>query len=95
MKRMTLHEKRQMAVVDLINKMFEVSGHEVTYDDIKDRKDEWYLDWGMTYEQNKEWVRWGIEYLRNNLKMTKALAQREMAMISLMWGLKFLDIPKQ
>jgi hypothetical protein len=29
--------------VDVINEMFRIAGHEVTYDDIKDRKDNWFL----------------------------------------------------
>ena len=36
----------------IINKMFEIAGHNVTYDDIKDRKDNWYQQWTMTEEQN-------------------------------------------
>ena len=41
-KRLSRDEKWDQAVIDLINKMFEIAGHNVTYDDIKDRKDDWY-----------------------------------------------------
>lgn len=82
-------QKRHQAVVDLINKMFEIAGHEVTYDDIKDRKDDWYTQWTMSPEQNDEWQNWGVEYLRKNLKFNKKVAETEMAWICLMWGLKF------
>lgn len=89
MKRLSYEQKKEKAVVDLINKMFEIAGHDVTYDDIKDRKDDWYTQWTMTVEQNEEWKDWGKQYLKKNLKVPPKLLDRQMGMISLMWGLKF------
>ena len=37
----------------LIDKMFEIAGHQVTFEDIKDRKDNWYQQYTMTEEQNR------------------------------------------
>lgn len=93
-KRLTHEQKREQAVIDLINQMFIIAGHDVTYNDIKDRKDNWYAQWTMTVQQNEEWKLWGIDYLRKNLKMNKALAEREMLWINLMWGLKYSDFEK-
>lgn len=90
---MKTEEKRRMAVIDIINKMFEIAGHEVTYDDIKDRKDDWYTQWTMTIAQSDEWSEWGRQYLRKNLKMSIKMASSEMGWISLMWGLKFSENP--
>jgi hypothetical protein len=90
-KRLSREEKNQKMVRDLINKMFEIAGHNVTYDDIKDRKDEWFTEWTMTMEQNNEWKKWGREYLKKEMKIWPKLVEREMEMISLMWGLKFSD----
>ena len=45
----------------------------------------------MTIAQNDEWQLWGTEFIRKNLRINKHLAEREMAMIGLMWGLKFSD----
>jgi hypothetical protein len=45
----------------------------------------------MTVQQAEEWKKWGIEYLRKNLKLNKALAEREMLWINLQWGLKYSD----
>jgi hypothetical protein len=87
--RLSIEQKRHQAVIDLINQMFIIAGHEVTYDDIKDRKDDWYTQWTMSPEQSDEWVNWGVAYLKKNLKMNKKVAETEMAWISLMWGLKF------
>jgi hypothetical protein len=90
-KRLTRQQKIEQAIVDLLNKMFEIAGHNVTYDDIKDRQDAWYLGWTITIEQDSEWKEWGKKYLMKNLKMYEKMAEREMAMIGLMWGLKFSD----
>ena len=88
-KRLSRPEKYQKAIIDLINKMFEIAGHDVSYDDVKDREDAWYQEWTMTVEQSDEWKKWGKKYLMKELRMYSKMAEREMAMISLMWGLKF------
>ena len=88
-KRLSREQKREQAVIDLINQMFVIAGHEVTFDDVKDRKDDWYMQWTMTVQQNEEWKQWGVDYLRKNLKVNKALAEKEMMWVSLQWGLKF------
>ena len=75
----------QLIVETMINKMFEIAGHSVKYDDIKDRKDEWYVEWTMTEEQNKEWRDWGIKYLKKNKFFKPEL---EMSMFDLNYGLK-------
>ena len=41
-KRLSYEEKWQIALETLINKMFEIAGHEVTFNDIVDRKDNWF-----------------------------------------------------
>ena len=90
-KRLTREEKKEIFLKDLINKMFEIAGHKVTFDDIKDRKDDWYTQWTMTTAQNEEWNEWGITELRKRFRFNKERARKEMGMITLMWGLKFSD----
>jgi hypothetical protein len=90
-KRITREEKMNLLVIDLINKMFECAGHNVTYDDIKDREDDWYTEWTMTMDQNKEWMEWGRNEIKTRLKWSNKIAEKEMAMINLMWGLKYSD----
>ena len=90
-KRLSREQKREKAVIDLINQMFIIAGHQVTYDDVKDRKDNWFQQWEMTVQQSDEWKKWGVEYLRKNLKINKASAEKEMLWVSLMWGLKYSD----
>lgn len=93
-KRLSKQEKIDKSIVDLINEMFRIAGHEVTYEDIKDRKDDWYSQWTMTVSQHEEWKEWGKTYLVKNLKMNLKCAEKEMAWVGLMWGLKFSDFPE-
>ena len=90
-KRLTREQKREQAVVDLINQMFIIAGHDVTYDDIKDRKDDWYQQWKMTIEQADEWKQWGIKYLRENLKINKKIAENELLWFNLQYGLTYSE----
>ena len=93
-KRLTREQKSHQAIVDLLNQMFVIAGHNVTYDDIKDRKDHWWAEWTMTTAQADEWKAWGVDYLRKNLKLTKVLAEKEMQWVNLQWGLKYSDWDK-
>ena len=88
-KRLTREQKKDQALIDLINKMFEIAGHQVTYDDIKDRKDNWFQEWTMTFEQHLEWQDWGQKYIKKQLNLSAKRAEHEMQWASLAWGLKF------
>mgnify|MGYP001343362862 CR=1 FL=1 len=90
-KRLSIQEKKEKSVIDLVNMMFEIAGHTVTFEDIKDRKDNWFQEWTMTTEQNDQWKLWGKKYLIKNLRMNAKRAEREMMWVSLQWGLKFSD----
>jgi hypothetical protein len=92
-KRLTRQEKWDLAVVDIINEMFRIAGHDVTYDDIKDRKDNWFNDWTMTVDQYNEWRLWGKKYLQKKLHLYARQAEKEMRWVGLMWGLQFSDFP--
>jgi len=93
-KRLSRQEKIDKSIIDLINEMFRIAGHEVTYEDVKGRQDNWFTEWTMTMAQNDEWQAWGKKYLAKNLKLNSKYSEREMAMVSLMWGLKFSDFPE-
>ena len=90
-KRLSKQEKKEKSVIDLVNMMFEIAGHTVTFEDIKDRKDNWFQEWTMTTEQNDQWKLWGKKYLIKNLRMNAKIAEREMMWASLQWGLKLSD----
>ena len=88
-KRLTREQKREQAVIDLINQMFIIAGHEVTFEDIKDRKDNWFMDWTMTIAQGEEFKKWGKKYLMKNLRTSANAAEREMQWFCLQWGLTY------
>ena len=73
----------------IIDKMFKIAGHDVTYNDIKDRKDNWYQQWTMTVEQNEEWKEWIVAFLRIENKWPKYRATTTANWVSLQYGLKF------
>jgi len=87
-KRLSREEKRDLIGKEIINEMFKIAGHNVTFEDIKDRKDAWYAQWTMTEEQNAQWRKWGEEKIKSDLKLNKELAKKEMAWFDLMYGLK-------
>ena len=90
-KRLTKEQKSERALIDIINQMFVIAGHNVTYDDIKGRKDNWFSECTMTEAQNKEWKDWGVAYIRKVFKTNKILAEKEMLWFNLQWGLKCVE----
>lgn len=84
--------KQDKIVAELINEMFRIAGHDVTLEDIKDRKDDWYTNWTMTMEQYEQWKEWGAEYIRKNLRLRKEASKKQMGWFALNYGLKFSDI---
>jgi hypothetical protein len=87
-KRLSREEKKEQALIDLINKMFEIAGHQVTFDDAVAFGDQWFSNWTMTSEQRNEWDKWGKKYLMKKLNLYAARAEKEMLWIGLKWGLK-------
>ena len=87
-KRLSREEKREKAVVDLINQMFIIAGHNVTFDDILGVED-WFTQWSMTVEQGEEFKEWGKRYLIKELRMRAKQAEKEMMWFNLQWGLKY------
>lgn len=72
----------------LINKMFEIAGYEVKYEDLLERKDDWYNQYTWTEAQYQEWRKFGEEFLYKKFARTKKGAKSEMAMFNLNYGLK-------
>ena len=89
--RLNKQQKREQAVIDLLNQMFVIAGHSVTYEDIKGRTDNWWAEWTMTMDQSDQWMAWGVDYLRKNLKLNKTLAEKEMQWMNVQWGLRYSD----
>jgi hypothetical protein len=77
-------------IKELINVMFLIAGHDVTFEDIKGRKDQWYMEWTMTPEQEKKWMEYMIKYFRKHKHATIKHAQVSASMFNLMYGLKVI-----
>ena len=89
---MNRQDKTTQIAKDLINKMFELAGHDMKYEDVIGRQDNWFQQYTMTQLQNEEWRKWGVEYLRKKKRWTKEMAEREMAMVDLYCGLKIEQV---
>ena len=87
-----MNNKHSRSIVEhLINKMFEYAHIPQTYDDIKDRKDEWYKEFTMTQEESDAFKDYAIRYLRRELKTGYYKADTEYQWFDLMWGLRISD----
>jgi len=75
-------------IKELINVMFTIAGHDVTFEDIKGRKDQWYYEWTMTPEQEEKWMEHMVKYFRKHRSMAIRYAQTSASMFNLMYGLK-------
>jgi hypothetical protein len=87
-KRLSREQKKEQAVIDLINQMFIIAGHDVTYTDILG-KPNWFQDYTMTVQQAEEFKKWGKKYLMKNLRTSAKAAEREMQWFCLQWGLTY------
>jgi len=93
-KRLSREQKEEQAVVDLINKMFEIAGHEVTYDDILGVEN-WFQQYTMTMEQSEEFRDWGKKHLIKTFRMSAKRAENEMMWFNLQYGLKYSNYGEQ
>jgi hypothetical protein len=91
MKRLTREQKKQKAMVDIVNQMFAIAGHDVTYEDIVS-VDKWWQKYTMTVAQGEQLVEWGKQYLMRELKMRAVYAEKEIQWFNVQWGLKYSDI---
>jgi len=80
--------KERQLLKELIDKMFEIAGHNLKFEDVEGRKDNWFQQHTMTETQNEEWKEWGTKLLAKKRRYGKKLADREMRMLDLYCGLK-------
>jgi hypothetical protein len=84
-------DKDTLILKELIDKMFELAGHDLKFEDVEGRKDHWFQEYTMTEAQNEEWRDWGIKLIMKKRRYNKYLADREMRMLDLYCGLKISD----
>ena len=90
-KRLSREEKIEKFVVNAINEMFRIAGHEVTYDDIKERKDNWFHEWTMTTAQYEEFEKYAIPLLKKIFKFNTNKAKATFGFFILQYGLRIKD----
>lgn len=88
-------EKSRLLLKELIDKMFELAGHDLRFEDVEGRTDNWFQQYTMTEEQNKKWREWGIKLIKKKKRSNKYLAEREMAWLDLYCGLKIDPVEKE
>jgi hypothetical protein len=88
---MKREDKNKLILKELIDKMFEMAGHDLKFEDVEGRKDNWFQQYTMTEAQNEEWRDWGIKLIMKKRRYNKYLADREMRMLDLYCGLKISD----
>lgn len=83
--------KETKLLKELIDKMFEIAGHDLKFEDVEGRKDTWFQQYTMTEAQNKEWREWGTKHIKKKNGYYLKTAAREMAFLDLYCGLKISD----
>jgi hypothetical protein len=83
--------KERQLLKELIDKMFEIAGHPLKFEDVEGRKDNWFQQYTMTEAQNKEWKEWGTKHIKKKKRYYSKIASREMAFLDLYCGLKIID----
>lgn len=81
-------DKNKLILKELIDKMFEIAGHPLKFEDVEGRKDNWFQQYTMTEAQNEEWRDWGTKLIMKKRRYNKFLADREMRWLDLYCGLK-------
>ena len=85
---MKRQDKDKLIFKTLIDKMFEIAGHDLKFEDVEGRKDNWFQQYTMTEEQNKQWREWAVPYLVKMKRYNKKRATIDIAWVDLYCGLK-------
>jgi hypothetical protein len=80
--------KERQLLKELIDKMFELAGHDLKFEDVEGRTDNWFQQYTMTEAQNQEWRDWGTKHIKKKKRYYSKIASREMAFLDLYCGLK-------
>jgi hypothetical protein len=81
---MDRREKERNVFITLVNKQLEPFG--VSYEDVKSNPD-WYMEYRTSEKTEREFIKWGTDLIRKELKLSKKMARMEMSWFILQWGL--------
>tara|TARA_A200000159_G_C7323441_1_gene339853 strand:- start:210 stop:524 length:315 start_codon:yes stop_codon:yes gene_type:complete len=81
---MSKRDKTREVFIELVN--LQLAPHDKTYEDVVGDP-EWYMKYNTTREDEKQFMKAGVDLIKTKLKMTKKLAEQEMSWFILQWGL--------
>lgn len=81
---MNRQEKQREVFTKLVNRQLLPFGK--TYEEVANDP-RWYLRYTVTPEQEKEFMAWGVQLLKEELKLNKRTAENEMSWFIMQWGL--------
>jgi len=81
---MSKRDKTREVFIELVN--LQLTPHNKTYEDVVGDP-EWYMKYNTTREDEKHFMKAGVDLIKTKLKMTKKLAEQEMSWFILQWGL--------
>jgi hypothetical protein len=93
-------DKHKELIKELINKQFEIAGHDMTYDKLKelglnveqdDPNDNWYFKYTRTPEQAEEFKSYAMDRMVEVLNMSKQRALYEFGWFDLSFGLRDVE----
>ena len=76
----------------LVNKQLEP--HKKTFDEVWN-KPQWFLNYKTTKEEQSEFMDWGVNFLMENNKVSRKLAEIEISWFILSWGLTLNNTEKE
>jgi hypothetical protein len=89
---MANREKTRQVFIELIN--LQLAPHGKTYEDVVNESD-WYMKYSTTRKKESEFIAKAIEILRTKLKMSKAVAEKEINWFILQWGLTTNNVSEE
>ena len=87
---MSRKSKIEKVVEHLVDKQFEFAGSTLTFNDVSGVEN-WYTQTKMTCEQSNEFRKYAIDYIRKQLRLRKAAAEKEVGWFCLGYGLALSD----
>jgi len=75
-------------VKEIIDVMFIIAEIDLGYNDIKDRKDNWYDLYTMTKKQQDTFIEWTAKYLRKNRRVPNSTALKQANQLNHMFRLR-------
>lgn len=94
-------KKRDKFIEEAINKMMEIAGHSIRYNDLlkeeepSNIEDAWYHRYTMTKEQYDEWEDWCVKKIAKVFKVNKKKARSDFSWFSLSFGLRIDPLPEE